>query len=185
VRIEQLRREFDLTLQHTVFPLHPETPAEGMELDDLFAGRGFDLDAMFHRLRQVADEVALPLGNRTRTFNSRRAQELGKWAEQQGHGDAFRNAVYHAYFAEGRNISAINELTGIAAEVELPPVEARDVITSGRYTAEVDADWQRARSLGVTAVPTLHYQGNLLVGFTPYSTMKNLITRSGSWARVD
>ena len=77
MRTEQLRREFGLKLRHPVFPPPPQTPAEGLELAELFAGRGRDLDAMLARLQAVAAEVGLPLGERTRTYNSRRAQELG------------------------------------------------------------------------------------------------------------
>ena len=82
MRIEQLRREFDLTVRYRVFPLHPEIPEAGMPLSELFAGR-LDVSAMMSRLRRVAEELDLPLGERTHTYNSRRAQELSKWAEAQ------------------------------------------------------------------------------------------------------
>jgi predicted DsbA family dithiol-disulfide isomerase len=175
VRTEQLRREFGLNLRHTVFPLHPETPEQGMELAELFAGRDYDLDAMFARLNNVAAELGLPLGQRTHTYNSRRAQELGKWAEQLGKGDEFRAAVYHAYFAAGRDISSENELVSLAAELGLPETEARRVLQEQSFCAAVEADWQRARGLGVSAVPTVRYQDRLLVGFTPYDALRQLV----------
>ncbi len=176
MRTEQLRREFGLSLYHTVFPLHPETPEEGLELTALFAGSGRAPGAIAARLQEVATEVGLPLGQRTRTYNSRRAQELGKWAEEQGRGEAFHAAVYHAYFVACRNIALPDELAAIAAGVGLVAGEARRVLERGHYAAAVDADWQRARELGITAVPTFRFRDHQLVGFTPYPALRRLVT---------
>lgn len=175
MRTDRLREEFDLSIRWSVFPLHPETPDEGRNLADLFAGR-FDIDAMMQRVHQVARELDLPFGQRTRTFNSRRAQELGKWAQEEGVGEAFNMAVYRAYFIDGRNIALPEELAAIAGGVGLDAEQALQVITSQRYAAAVDADWQRAAELGVTAVPTGIYQQRALVGFQPYAHYRRLIT---------
>ena len=87
MRTDRLQRDYGVELRWTVFPLHPEIPEEGMELSDLFRGRNFDIGAMQQRLAAVAGEVGLPLVKRTCISNSRRAQELGKWAETMGKGD--------------------------------------------------------------------------------------------------
>ena len=174
MRTDRLREEFDLQLRWSVFPLHPETPEEGRELSDLFAGH-MDIDAMRQRLYRVAEELGLPMGQRSRTYNSRRAQELGKWAEEQGHGEAFHMAVYRAYFVDGRNIALPAELETIAAGLGLDAGVARKVIEKGSHAAAVDADWQRAAALGVSAVPTSIYQERALVGFQPYAYYRRLI----------
>ncbi|NIP49262.1 MAG: dithiol-disulfide isomerase, partial [Gammaproteobacteria bacterium] len=51
------------------------------------------------------------------TYNSRLAQELGKWAEQMEKGDAFHDAVFKAYFADGLNIADANILADIANSI--------------------------------------------------------------------
>lgn len=175
MRTDQLLREFDLEPVWRVFPLHPETPESGMTLEELFAGRGYDLPAMRARLRTVAEELGLPLGERTRTFNSRRAQELGKWAEEQGQAEAFHQAVYRAYFVDGRNIAEPGELATLTEVIGLSGEEARRVLSQGKYAAAVDADWKYAGELGVTAVPTLVFRGRALVGFQPYAAFRQLI----------
>lgn len=147
-----------------------------MELTELFSGRGIDLQASFNRLRTVAAQVGLPLGERHRTYNSRRAQELGKWAEAQGRGDAFRAAVYQAYFVSGTNIARPELLADLAAAVGLSADEALLILRERRHAADVDADWQRARNLRVTAVPTFLYRQRTLVGFTGYAELHKLIT---------
>jgi len=158
-----------------VFPLHPETPEMGMELSEMFAGREAMIAAMQTRLIQVAATENLPLMLRTRTYNSRRAQELGKWAESQGIGDQFHQAVYRAYFVDGINIALIDDLALIAKSIGLPSVEARKVIETVSFAAAVDADWQLSRELRVTAVPTHIYEGKRLAGFGAYEDFERLI----------
>ena len=104
MRTAQLCREFHRDVRYTLFPLHPETPEPGMSLDELFGGQ-FDIETMIARFRHVAEELELPFGDRTHTYNSRNAQELGKWAEEQGAGEAFHMAVYRAYYVDGCNIA--------------------------------------------------------------------------------
>jgi predicted DsbA family dithiol-disulfide isomerase len=95
---------YDIDLSWVAFPLHPETPEEGTTLQELFKGRGIELEGMKARLMQVAREEGLPFGPRDKTYNSRLAQELGKWAESKGRGKAYHDAVFRGYFAEGKNI---------------------------------------------------------------------------------
>ena len=175
MRTERLQREYGVELRWAVFPLHPETPEDGTELAELFAGREEQIRAMQARLRELAADMGLPLAERTRTYNSRRAQELGKWAEAQGKGDPFRNAVYRAFFAEGRNIARVDELARIAETAGLPGNEARAILATGSFAAAVDADWQRARELGITGVPTHLCAGKRLVGFGAYDDFVRLI----------
>lgn len=174
MRTEQLRQEFDLELRWTVFPLHPETPEQGQSLEQLFAGR-INVSSVLARLKQVAESLDLPFSARTHTYNSRRAQELGKWAELQGRGDAFRAAVYRAYFVDGRNIAKPTELTSIVATLGLSVTEARQVLNEQMFASAVDADWQRSRNLGVSSVPTHHYESRVLVGFQEYAAFRRLI----------
>ena len=60
------------------FPLHPDTPAQGILIEKLFAGRDIDMDAMYSRMKSLMDDEGLAYGKRTHTYNSRLAQELGK-----------------------------------------------------------------------------------------------------------
>lgn len=175
MRTDQLQKEYGVELRWTVFPLHPETPEEGMELSDLFAGREADFAAMQSRLSHVAAAEGLPLTTRTRTYNSRLAQELGKWAEIRGEGSSFRRAVYRAYFVQGNNIAQVDELLRIAGSIGLPMEEAGSVLATRSFAAAVDADWQRARELRITAVPTHLCGGRSLAGFRAFDDFVRLI----------
>jgi predicted DsbA family dithiol-disulfide isomerase len=100
---------------------------------------------------------------------------LGKWAEYLGVGSLFHQAVYRAFFVEGRNIGLVEELASIAASVGLSAEEARLVLETGSFSSVVDDDWQRARELHITSVPTHIYEGKKLAGFGPYDDFVRLI----------
>jgi predicted DsbA family dithiol-disulfide isomerase len=146
-----------------------------MELSEMFAGREAMIAEMQSRLTQVAAAEGLPLTTRSRTYNSRRAQELGKWAEAHGMGEQFHHAVYRAYFVDGINIGLIDELITIATSVGLPPDEARTALESRNYASAVDTDWQRSREMRITAVPTHLYEGKRVAGFGAYDDFVRLI----------
>ena len=71
-------------------PLHPDTPAEGRSLAEMLSGR--DIEPIRQRLKNLMAEAGLPYGDRTHTYNSRLAQELGAWADTQPGGEAIHDA---------------------------------------------------------------------------------------------
>jgi predicted DsbA family dithiol-disulfide isomerase len=146
-----------------------------MELSELFAGHEAMIAEMQTRLARVVAAEGLPLTLRSRTYNSRRAQELGKWAESRGKGDTFHRAVYQAYFVEGVNIALVDELMALAESVGLPADEARGVLMTGSFAPAVDADWHRSQELRITAVPTHLCGRKRLAGFGPYDDFLSLI----------
>ena len=144
-------------------------------MSELFAGREAMISDMQARLLRIAASEGVPLTARSHTYNSRLAQELGKWAEASGLGDSFRRAVYHAYFVDGVNIAREEELVQIAVAAGLPAEEARQVLESRSHAPAVDADWERAMELGITSVPTHLCNGRRLTGFAPYEDFVRLI----------
>ena len=134
---------------------------------------------MLARLRQVAGELNLPFGDRKMTFNSRLAQELGKWAEDQGRGDTFHHAVFLAYFERGENIARPPVLLQICSAVGLDPAAAQAVLSQRSYRQAVDRDWQRSRRMGITAVPTFVLNGQRLVGAQSYTALQNMVLAAG------
>jgi len=114
VRIEKLKQTFEIDATLVHFPLHPETPAEGRSMAEVYAGRNVDPEAMYTRMKRLMDEEGLPYGRRTHTYNSRLAQELGKWADTKPGGEALHDALYKAYFVDARNIGDTEILVELA-----------------------------------------------------------------------
>jgi predicted DsbA family dithiol-disulfide isomerase len=130
------------------------------------------------RLRKAAEEAGLPLGDRQKTYNSRLAQELGKWAEEKGKGEEFHKAVFRAYFVNGVNIAKTDELLSIAQKTGLSGEEAGKILEKRTHKAAVDSDWKKSRQLGITAVPTFVINQKGIVGAQPYEVLEQFLAEN-------
>ena len=108
-----------MSIRWIQFPLHPETPQKGLSLEELFAGRDFDIPAIQGHLRELMCLEGLPYGNRTHTYNSRLAQELSKWGERFSESSMLNQKIFEAYFVDGQNLADQDLLAKLAGEVGL------------------------------------------------------------------
>jgi len=174
-----LRKNFDIEVQWRAFPLHPETPESGLLMKEVYAARIIDIPQAMARLKKVAEELGLPLGERKKTYNSRRAQELGKWAESRGKGDEFHDAVFRAYFADGKNIARTTVLAAIVKGMGLSEKEVREVLKKRTFQDAVDSDWELAYQLGISSVPTFVVDDEAVVGAQPYEVLEQFLLEKG------
>ena len=184
MRIEKLKQAFEVETRLVHFPLHPETPPEGRSMAELYAGRNVDPEAMYARMKGLMDAEGLPYGRRTHTYNSRLAQELGKWADTRPGGEAIHDALYGAYFVDARNIGDPEVLVEIAQSIGLSPEEARAVLAERRFKEAVDADWAKSHAYGVTGVPTFVAARYGVVGAQPYEILEQLLEKAGAARRA-
>ncbi len=182
-RVKKLKRDYDITVRLVHFPLHPETPTEGRTLLDLFGGGPENIEAKNTRMKSLMEAEGLPYSERSHTYNSRLAQEIGTWAETQPGGNAIHDKFFEAYFVDRRNIGDVEVIIDVVKSVGLDEREARAVLTERRFKAAVDADWEKSRSYGVTGVPTFVSNGQGLVGAQPYETLQQLMAKTGAERR--
>ena len=131
-------------------------------------------------LKRVANECGLSFGERKETFNSRRAQELGKWAESKGCGEEYHLAVFRAYFAEGLNIAKLSVLSALAESTDLDVSEAQRVLNEKVFKESVDRVWEYSRANSINAVPTFMADGRTVVGAQPYEEIEKLVLAAGA-----
>ena len=180
MRIEKLKAEHNVKVEWVHFPLHPDTPAEGRSLADLFAGRNVDRKAMHAQMKARMDAEGLPYGERTMTYNSRLSQELGKWADTQPGGEAPHDALFRAYFVEARDISRPAVLLDVVARVGLSIDGAREVLERRTFNDAVDADWNLSRQYGISGVPTFVAGRRSVVGAQPYEALEQLVRKAAT-----
>jgi predicted DsbA family dithiol-disulfide isomerase len=168
------------------FPLHPDTPPQGIALADLFGG-----PAALPRIREsqkqlleLAAQEGLPMKERTMTYNSRLAQELGSWATTKGKGPEFHAAAFRAYFVQGQAISDPDVLVELAGQVGLNREEARAVLRERKYKDAVDREWADCEAGGITAVPTFEAAGRRVVGAQPLEVLADLLEKAGAEKRI-
>ena len=179
-----MQNDFEVTVKWTAFPLHPETPPEGLTLEELFAGRPINIKQALAHLSKTAKDLGLPFGKRERTFNSRLAQELGKLAEAQGCGEQFHMATFRAYFADGLNIGLESTLVDLGLSVGLSKEQILEALQERTYEEAVDKDWKRSYQLGIKAVPTFMMNTMSLVGAQPYEKLVQLMNGNGVVKRI-
>jgi predicted DsbA family dithiol-disulfide isomerase len=143
------------------FELNPTMPPEGQgmaeHIEQKFGRKLNDAGGMRDMIRARAAEVGVTMAMRedSRIYNSFDAHRLLHWAGLEGKQVALKHALFTAYFTDSANIASADVLVGLAESAGLEPVQARDVLESGRFTDEVRAaeqTWQRA---GISSVPAI------------------------------
>ena len=84
------------------------------------------------------------------SFNAHRFSHLAK---QYQLGEAAEEALFKAYFTEGRNIDDIDTLAFLGAAIGLDAALVKNTLTSDAYTVEVKKDIEEAQYLGIRGVP--------------------------------
>ena len=129
---------------------------------------------------RMADDEGLEHGVRTHWYDSAPAHEAAEWAAEHGQADAFRHQVFRMYFVANRNIASPDVLAEIATEVGLDPADLRAALQEGRYRERIQAQFEEARAVGVTAVPTFVADDRYaIVGAHPYENFERLMTAVG------
>ena len=183
MRIEKLKKNYNIDVKLVHFPLHPDTPAEGREMAGFYRERGLDADQMYKDMKARMEAEGLPYGRRTHTYNSRLAQELAKWAEDIYNPENLEKELYKAYFVNSKNIGDLSILLSVVKSAGLPCKEAEAVIENRTYRLAVDEDWEKSKSYGVSGVPTYIAGGYGVVGAQPYEALEQLINEAGAVKR--
>ena len=156
-----------------------------MTLEALFAGRNFDLKAAQERMSNLMADEGLPYGDRTKTFNSRLAQELAAWADTQAGGERIHDTLFRGYFVDGRNLADRRVLLESAESIGLSISDAEQVLDTRSHRAAVDADWAESRQLGITGVPMFVAGQRGVAGCQPYDVLEQLVLAAGAEKRTD
>lgn len=184
-RVKQLKDAYNVNIKLVHFPLHPETPSEGRTLANMFGVGDDEIAAKNQRMQGLMKEEGLPFKDRSHTFNSRLAQEVGKWAETQDGGEAIHDKFFEAYFVDQRNIGDVDVILDVVKSAGLDMDEARKVIEDRTFKDAVDEDWAKSHQYGVTGVPTFVAAGpdgqlHGLVGAQPLEGLKQLMDAVGA-----
>lgn len=170
--VEKVQQSHPVTVRWSPFPLHPDTPEEGLLLSTWL---GPNLDAVHERLYMLMDDLGLEHCDRTKTYNSRLAQELGMWADTRPGGSALHRLLYRAYFVHDRNLAKKEVLLEVVKEAGLDTGEAEKVLEERLFSDDVDAAWDRARQMQITGVPSFIAGGYITTGFHPYDELVKFI----------
>lgn len=111
---------------------------------------------------------------------SRKAFEAAAFARDRGAFAAMHEALFRAFFEDGRDLADADVLADVATSVGLVADDLREALQTGRYTRGVVDDRRRALSIGVSGVPAMLLQraGDrpvLVSGAQPYEVLKRSV----------
>ena len=150
------------------FQLNPTMPKSGMDrrayLDAKFGGAEA-WRAMEERLAKAgeADGIVFAFDRIERTPNTFEAHRLMWRAQQHRKQDDLAEALFHAYFSEGRDIGDGQTLVDIAAEIGLHRDEARQFLASDQGVEEVRTEEAAGHRLGIQGVPYFVLNGSVSI----------------------
>ena len=173
------------------FELNPDLPREGVDrqayLETKFGGAERAADR-YERVREAGARAGIEFRFEriARQPNTRDAHRLVAWAQDSG-ADAspLVEALFRAYFLDGRFVGDRDELASIAGEAGLDREAARVHLASDAGIAEVVAAEQHAGHLGISGVPFFIFNRKLAVsGAEPATVLAEAMVQAAR-ARAD
>ena len=114
-------------------------------------------------------------------INSRPALVGAKFAEAQGVGEAYHNAMFRAYWQDAKNIEDVDVLVEVATAVGLNRDEFLAALDDPQYQNAMLADVQQAFQYGLSGVPAMVYNNKYLVtGAQPYELLVEVAEKAAA-----
>ena len=138
------------------YQLNPDLAEAGLDRRDYlarkFGGRSAEIYA---RISAVGAEVGIPFAfdKVARQPNTLAAHSLIALAGDAGLQDVLVEALFRAYFIDGRDLTANETLSAIACEAGLAKDGVDACMTSARVRERVQAEDAQARRIGMEGVP--------------------------------
>lgn len=150
------------------FQLNPTMLSDGMDRTAYLKAKFGSVEAFGRMEEQLlaagADEqIPFAFEKIQRTPNTFAAHRLVWYAEQQGTQDNVVEALFRAYFLEGKHIGDVTTLTHVAAEAGLDRTETEEFLESEKGVVEVKAEEAVGRRLGIRGVPYFVINGAVAI----------------------
>jgi predicted DsbA family dithiol-disulfide isomerase len=167
--LAQLGDEVTADFHFQPFELNPQMGSEGQDIaehiTEKYGSTAEQLARSQEMIRARGAELGFvfDMGKRDRIYNTFDAHRLLHWAEGSGKQKALKEALFAAYFTEGRNPSDRQVLEDVAARVGLDRDRARQILGSDEFAEEVRAREQLYLRSGIHAVPAVILNDKYLI----------------------
>ncbi|WP_291075855.1 DsbA family oxidoreductase [Hyphomonas sp.] len=154
--------DLEVELIFRPFELDPTIPAEGVDYkahmkEKFGSDAGKDrANAMRQALIDYGEAEGIPyrFDQITRRPNSFNAHRLVRWAQGQQKGAAAKEALFKAYFSDGRDIGETDILVDIAREIDLDPTIVAELLPTDADVQNVRNEEALFQQMGISGVPT-------------------------------
>ncbi len=181
--LEQLP-ELDIDITWKSFELDPNAPVESdLDIYDTLAKKyGRDRNwakQMNANMVQMASKAGLEYNmDKVKPTNSFNAHQLIHLAKETGKQDEMKEALFSAYFVEGKLIGKNDVLTDIATNVGLEEDRVLEILKENIFSSNVMKDVERAHRLGIQGVPFFYINEKYgLSGAQPIETFVEVLSK--------
>jgi len=179
----QLDDQISFEVNWKPYELHPEIPKEGFDKKEYYKikfGESSGSSDKFNIISEEGKKVGLEFNfkkskNLPNTFLAHRLLWLCRSKDMQ---DVLAEALFYAYFTDGRNVGNKDELIEISSENGLNREEIKEFFQTNIGHEEVLREENRAREMNIFSVPTYIFNKKyLLVGGQESDTFKAYIKK--------
>ena len=179
----QLDDEISFDVNWKTYELHPEIPKEGFDKKEYYKikfGESSESSNRFNFITEEAKKVGLEFNfkkskNLPNTFLAHRLLWFCRSKNKQ---DVLAQALFHAYFSDGRDVGNKDELIEISSENGLNRKEIKEFFQTNIGHKEVLREENRAKEMNIFSVPTYIFNKKyLLVGGQEPDTFKAYINK--------
>jgi predicted DsbA family dithiol-disulfide isomerase len=137
-------------------------------------------EAWRRTVEPLAEELGVTMEYPRLTTRTRKAHEAVAYARDHGAGTALHEAVYRAYWRDGRDIGRIDVLMELGREAGLDPAGVKVALDIDQWTARVERDQALAAQLGLRGVPAYVLGGGqeVRVGLQHYDELRDWVMKS-------
>jgi predicted DsbA family dithiol-disulfide isomerase len=112
---------------------------------------------------------------------TQKTHEGFQFAKERGKGKEYVEAVFQAFWQEGKDIGNVDVLASIAEEVGLEREKFTEALQNGDYAQAHQVELQHAyREANVTAVPTIIIGNRKLQGVQPKEVLEQVIAEQST-----
>lgn len=157
--LEQFEHKQNVEIVFKSFELDPQAPREvNHDVHDMLSSKyGMSREQAIQMNRNLARQAedtgltfALDTLKLTNTFDAHR---LAQYAAQQGKMGRMAEQLFRAYFTDSQHLGDHATLLELAEKIGLDREAAAKVLAGDDFAAQVRADEDEARQLGITSVP--------------------------------
>lgn len=159
--VANLGDQVAVDLHFQPFELNPNMPPEGQDITEhivqKYGSSPQQLAQSREAIRARGAEVGFTfdMGLRGRIYNTFDAHRLLHWAELEGRQLELKQALFKAYFTDGKNPGDHAVLTAAAGAAGLDVARAAEILASGEFADEVRAQEAFYQDAGIHAVPAV------------------------------
>jgi len=183
--------EIQADIHWRAFELNPHMGADGQEINEhLMEKYGSTAEQLSENKQRLVDlgkaaAVDFNFDERSRIYNTFDCHKLLHWAadlqheagEEQGLQTSLKQALFSAYFKDGRDISDRNILLNVVENLGLDVEQAKVVLESEEMKAAVRQEQKQFQSMGISAVPAFIINKQYLIsGGQPVDVFKQALT---------